>query len=82
MTKDEILKEVSVLMQDIFENPTLAISSDSDASTVTGWDSMRNVKLLLAVEERFNIRLKTREIDRLNNVGGLVDLVIAKCALD
>jgi acyl carrier protein len=64
MTKEEILKEITVLMHDIFENTKLTISYDSDASTVTGWDSIRNVKLLLAVEERFNIRLKTREIDR------------------
>jgi acyl carrier protein len=48
------------------------------ASTVPGWDSLRHVSILTAVEKEYGIRLKTIEVLRLQNVGELQRLIDRK----
>ena len=47
------------------------------ANEVPGWDSLSHVRVILAVEKEFGIRLKGIEVLRLNNVGDLQKLVDA-----
>jgi acyl carrier protein len=48
------------------------------ATTVPGWDSLSHVRVLVAVEKEYGIRLKALEVLRLKNVGDLQRLVEAK----
>jgi acyl carrier protein len=50
----------------------LQVTGETTAKDVPGWDSMKQVMILMAVEEKFEIQLSTREMDRLKNVGDLV----------
>jgi acyl carrier protein len=43
------------------------------AGEIEGWDSHTQVTLILACEEAFGVRLKTREINSLENVGEMID---------
>jgi acyl carrier protein len=48
------------------------------AKDVKGWDSFKQIEIIIATEERFGIRLHTRELDSLHNVGDLVRVVADK----
>jgi acyl carrier protein len=50
---------------------------DSPA-TLWCWDSLRQVDIILAVEESFNIGLTTREIQQLTSVAALAALLRAR----
>jgi acyl carrier protein len=78
MTDAEILTDVTAVLRDVFDRPELVITAESDAQTVAGWDSMKQVMILMAVEEKFDITLTTRDMARLKNVGDLVAAVAAK----
>jgi acyl carrier protein len=54
------------------------ISSESLASEVPGWDSLAHVNVITAVENRFGVRFKTREVLGLKTVGDLQELVNTK----
>jgi len=75
VTEDQIMADVTELLREVFDNPALAVSSETSAKDVPGWDSMKQVMILLAVEEKFDIQLSTREMDRLKNVGDLVTAI-------
>jgi acyl carrier protein len=45
---------------------------------VPGWDSLRHVRIIMAVEESFGIRFRTLEVIRLKNVGELQTLIDRK----
>ncbi len=75
MTEDQIMADVTELLREVFDNPALAVSAETSAKDVPGWDSMKQVMILLAVEEKFDIQLTTREMDRLKNVGDLVTAI-------
>ncbi|MBS1080425.1 acyl carrier protein, partial [Gluconobacter kondonii] len=49
------------------------ITKQAHQSTV-----LRSLHIIVAIEEHFNIRLKTREIDALKSVGDLYETVLTK----
>jgi acyl carrier protein len=48
------------------------------ATTVPGWDSLRHVAILTAVEKEYGVRFKPLEIIRLKCVGDLQQLIDRK----
>jgi acyl carrier protein len=48
------------------------------AGDIEGWDSHQHVLLIVAIENRFGIKMKTREIDELKCVGDMIKVVQAK----
>ena len=51
------------------------MTNDTRADEIPGWDSLNHVRVILAVEKEYGIRLKGIEILRLKNVGELQNLV-------
>lgn len=68
--KRVILKELSL---DDFD-----IQDATMATEVPGWDSLSHVRVLVAVEKEYGIRLKSLEVLRLKSVGDLQRLVDSK----
>jgi acyl carrier protein len=51
------------------------------ATQVPGWDSLKHVTILAAIEEEYKIRLRTLEVVRLKTIGELQNLINKKVAL-
>lgn len=69
-----VLTEIfrDVFMRDVALHPELA------AKDVPGWDSFKQIEIIVALEERYNIKFHTRELDSLHNVGDLARVLAAK----
>ncbi|MDD2862739.1 MAG: acyl carrier protein [Acidiphilium sp.] len=80
MTDDEVLAAMTPIFRDAFSDDVMTPTMGMSAKDVPGWDSYKQVNILIAVEERFGVKFRSREIDRLGNVGDLVGLVRAKLA--
>jgi acyl carrier protein len=80
MTDDEVLAALTPIFRDAFSDDAMTPTMAMSAKDVPGWDSYKQVNILIAVEERFGVKFRSREIDRLGNVGDLVGLVRAKLA--
>lgn len=48
------------------------------ACDVPGWDSLRHVSVIMAVENAFGVRLRTAEVLRLRTIGDLQRLLDSK----
>jgi acyl carrier protein len=75
---DDVLAKLTEIFRDVFDDDTIVARPDMTANEVERWDSLSHIDMLLLVEEGFGIRIPTREIVSLMNVGDLVRLVIAK----
>lgn len=78
--REQTLAVLEEILREVFFDPTVCVDFSSSSADVDGWDSLSHVRLLLAVERRFTIKIKPLEADRLDNVGSLVDLVLMKTA--
>ena len=66
------------IFQDVFMRGDLALKPELTAKDVAGWDSFKQIEIVLAAEEKFGIKFSTRELDSLRNVGDLVRAISAR----
>lgn len=66
------LEQLNQVFQRVFDDPSLAVSAETTANDVPGWDSLSHVNLIVAVEQTFKVKLSSRELLALQNVGDLV----------
>ena len=78
MDKQPILDTLTELLRDVLDDDDVVLTRDSTAKTVRGWDSLANVRFVLAVERKFNHHFAAAEVARLKNVGELVDIIAAR----
>jgi acyl carrier protein len=78
MTDNEVYLYLTEIFRDVFETQDIVLSRTTTADDVPGWDSMKMVMILMAVEERFGIRFSTREMDSVQCVGDFADCIKAK----
>jgi len=69
-----VLTEIfrDVFMRDVALRPELT------AKDVPGWDSFKQIEIIVALEEKYNIKFHTRELDSLHNVGDLARVLAGK----
>ncbi len=75
MTTMDTLTEV---FRQVFDDPTIVLTPQTTANDVEGWDSLSHINLIMAVENRFNIRFKQKEVLGFKNVGDLASCVDSK----
>lgn len=78
MSHDEILRRVTDIMRDVFDEDDLVATDTTTANDVAEWDSTNHVRLMVALEAEFGIRFETDEITAPETVGELIALISSK----
>jgi len=78
MTREEAMAGLTEIFRDAFGDDDLVLRPEMTAGDIPGWDSHRMVAIIIATETRFNIRLRSREVDGLQSVDDLATLVTGK----
>ena len=78
MTETEIYEALTETFRDVFLRDDLVLKPELSAADVEGWDSFKQIDIVLAVEEKYGIKFNTRELDNLHNVGDLVRVITTK----
>jgi acyl carrier protein len=77
MTEADILTRLTPLFREVFQDEALTVTPALTADDVERWDSLSHVDMIMLVEEAFSIRVPTREVTRMKNVGDLVRVIQA-----
>jgi acyl carrier protein len=80
VTKEDILRTLDGIFRDVLDDDGLTLARETTAADVADWDSLANVRLMVATESEFGIRFETDELTQLPSVGALVDLIERKLA--
>ena len=75
MNRADAYLALTEIFRHIFQDDTMVLRPGTTASDVAGWDSFKQVEILLAAQERFGFRLRSRDIDAVHCVGDLVDVI-------
>jgi len=77
-SESDIYDALTEIFHDVFMRDDLVLKPDLTAKQVQGWDSFKQIEIIMASEERWHIKFSTRELDSLQSVGDLVPLIGAK----
>lgn len=78
MQAAEIYAGLTEIFRDIFMNEAMVLTPELSAKDVKGWDSFKQIEIIIGLEERFGIKFRMKEIETLRNVGDLAALVGVK----
>jgi acyl carrier protein len=63
------------LFREVFDDSLLVVEPQTGHGDVDGWDSVAQVKLVLAIEEEFDLQLTEDEVSSIRTVGGFLDAI-------
>jgi acyl carrier protein len=79
-TEAEIYGALTEIFHDVFLRDDIVLSADLTAKQLPGWDSFKQIEIIMASEEKWRIKFNTRELDSLRCVGDLARMVATKTA--
>jgi acyl carrier protein len=83
MTKEEQChKRLTKVFQETFDDASLQIKDEYNASNIPGWDSLAHINLIVEIEEEFGISFSTAEISGFSCVGDVKKLILKRAVLD
>ncbi len=78
MTHEEVLETVRGIFRDVFDDEDLIVEDSTNSSDIEDWDSLEHIALVVSMEKEFNLKFDLKEVNKLENVGQMVDLIISK----
>ncbi len=80
MDRSALRQALGELLEDQTDVPAADLGDDQDLREGLGVDSVDMINLVLAVENRFDVRIESEELRPIRRVGQLLDLLQAKLA--
>lgn len=71
--KKKILKKLETIFQIIFDDEKINLTFKTTASDIEEWDSLNQIKIILACEKDFLVKLNPREINSFSNLKEMVE---------
>ncbi|MCA1384191.1 acyl carrier protein [Bradyrhizobium sp. BRP23] len=70
--------EVLAKLQEVFDGiflEKIAATPELSAADVDEWDSLMQISLVIAVEQKFRVRFRVGEVEAARNLGEFADLI-------
>ena len=75
MNREDILKEITEIVQDILGEEEIYLTEMSTAKDIEGWDSLAHISILEAVQSEDNVVFDLEEIIEMATVGDIITAV-------
>jgi acyl carrier protein len=74
--ENAILQGLTSVFRRTLDDGQLVIAANMTAKDVDRWDSLSHVSLIVAIEERFNIKFKLRDIVGFKHIGDMCRAIL------
>ncbi len=78
MERSEIYEKLNEIFRDVLDNDEIELTDASKADDIEEWTSLTHTQLIVEIEKAFKLRFTSEEILEWNNVGEMVDSIMAK----
>jgi acyl carrier protein len=78
MERKEIVSKLTSVFRTIFNDNTLILSDELTANDVDKWDSLSHMILITEIEKAFSIKFKLKDLNKMRNVGDMIEIIMLK----
>ncbi len=78
MERTIIVSKLTEVFRKVFNNEKLELRDNLTANDVENWDSLSHMILISEIENTFNIKFRLKDLNKMRNVGEMIDLLIQK----
>ena len=73
--KNEIKNEAFSIIAEILKVNTKTLNINSSSKNIKNWDSLANFNILIAIEKKFNIKIKAKDYSKLGNLSDILKII-------
>ncbi len=78
MERTVIIEKIKNIIISVVKHEDFEMKDEVSATDIDGWDSLTHMIIITEIESCFAIKFKLKELNRLNNMGNLIELVHMK----
>lgn len=78
MKKEQVFKQLNEVFCEVFDDETISVNEFTTADEIEDWDSLEHINLIVAVEDKFNMKFGMGEVTSMKNVGEMVDIILER----
>lgn len=75
MERTAIIEKLTSVFQEVFSDNSLVLNDEMTANDVEKWDSLTHMLMISTVEEKFGVKFKLKELNKLKKVGDIVGIL-------
>jgi len=72
MSREAYLTQVKDIIEETLGLTDLIVTEESKASDIEDWDSIMHVEIIVNIENEFDVKFKTLEIESFKNIGDII----------
>lgn len=76
--RQEVMNKVTDIFRDVFDDDSLVITDATNSNDIEDWDSLEHIALIVSMEKEFGLKFDIKEVNKLANVGEMIDLIVSK----
>ncbi len=74
------LETLEPIFREVFDDKSITLRRETTADDIEEWDSLTHMNLVVALELKFKVKFALGEMQKLKNVGEMLDLINKKLA--
>ena len=78
METNEIIENINLILIKVLKHDNFVLEDKLTAADVDGWDSLSHMMIISEIENKFAIKFRLKELNKMNNFGDLIELVTSK----
>lgn len=78
MTREDVMKGLTEIFRDEFDDEELVINETTTADDIEDWDSFANVNMVVAIEHKYQMKFAMGEVNKMKNVGEMLDIIMER----
>mgnify|MGYP003380830507 CR=1 FL=1 len=78
MQREELISRIRTSVSNVLGHGNFEMRDDLTATDVEGWDSLTHMSIITGLEKEFGVKFKLKEINKLKNMGSLIELIGSK----
>jgi acyl carrier protein len=78
MKDQEVIVKLEKIFKKVFYNEAIKLSYEMTATDVDNWNSLNHMILVSEIERDFSIKFKLKELNKMHNVGDMIDIIKSK----
>lgn len=76
MDEKQLIEQVQEIFRDNFDDDTIVLTRETNADDIEDWDSLEQINLLTAIQQKYGLKFNLADVRNLKNVGDLLDLIM------
>jgi len=76
MTRESVLNDLKGIIEEVLDVEGLNITEETTASDVEDWDSIMHIEIVVEIEEHYDLKFQTKQIESFKNVGNIISAII------